>query len=130
MSVATPKSQAKEPIQLDVIFVCQNGSRPREPREPSLAIDQTAALAQGKLNRLRGLGLTLSQNDCRVTVVSQFLVQLGPVRSPKLAVDAVTSCQPRLEEIAAATRSNADEGASATVSGRTEHQLTLFTIHD
>jgi putative DNA methylase len=131
MSVAAPKSQAKEPIQLDVIFVCQKREQdPREPMEPSQALERTANLAQDKLTRLRKLGLTLSQNDCRVTVVSQFLAQLGPVRSPNAAVDAVTSCQPRLEQIASATRSNAEELTSATAHARMERQLSLFCFPD
>ncbi|HPM82484.1 MAG TPA: hypothetical protein PLF81_17385 [Candidatus Anammoximicrobium sp.] len=129
MSVAAPKSQAKEPIQLDVIFVCQKREQDlREPMEPFQALEQTANLAQDKLTRLRKLGLTLSQNDCRVTVVSQFLAQLGPVRSPNAAVDAVTSCQSRLEQAADAARSNTDELASASVSARAERQLTLFAL--
>ena len=41
MSVATPKSQAKEPIQLDVIFVCRK--REEDSRAP---IDPTAAAGQ------------------------------------------------------------------------------------
>lgn len=131
MSVATPKSQAKEPIQLDVIFVCQKREQdPREPKEPSQALQQAATLAQDRLTRLRRLGLTLSQNDCRVTVVSQFLAQLGPIRSPNVAVAAVASCQPGLEQIAYATRRNADELASATACAHMERQLSLFSSCD
>jgi putative DNA methylase len=131
MSVATPKSQAKEPIQLDVIFVCQKREQDhREPMEPSQALAQTAVLAGDKLNRLRGLGLTRSQNDCRVTVVSQFLAQLGPLPSPEVAVDAVTSCQARLEEITTATGRKATKPASARTPGQTERQLTLFSFPD
>ena len=129
MSGATPKSQAKEPIQLDIIFVCQKREQdPREPMKPSLALEQTAALAQDKLNRLRGMGLTLSQNDCRVTVVSQFLALLGPVPSPQVAVHAVTTCQPSLEDIAAVAFLNTDEHPTAPAFARTERQLALFSL--
>jgi len=128
MSVAAPKSQAKEPIQLDVIFVCQKREQdPREPMEPFQALEQTANLAQDKLTRLRKLGLTLSQNDCRVTVVSQFLAQLGPVRSPKSVVDTVTSYQTNLDEIVAAIRRNATNLTPAIVPARRERQLMLFS---
>jgi putative DNA methylase len=131
MSVATPKSQAKEPIQLDVIFVCQKREQDhRNTPEPMQALDQTTTLAQDKLSRLRGLGLTLSQNDCRVTVVSQFLAQLGPVPSPAAAVAAVTSCQDRLNSLATSAHRAGDDRASATASGRTERQLTLFSPPD
>jgi hypothetical protein len=94
--------------------------------KPSLALAQAATLAQDKLNRLRRLGLVLSQNDCRVTVVSQFLALLGPVLSPQVAVHAVTSCQPHLEEITAVAFLNTDEHASAAAFARSERQLTLF----
>jgi putative DNA methylase len=127
LSVATPKSQAKEPIQLDIIFVCQKRQQDlREPMKPSLALEQTAALAQEKLNRLRGRGLKLSQNDCRVTVVSQFLALLGPVPSPQGAVHAITSCRARLEEIATMASLDTDQYA-ATAFARTEQQLMLFS---
>jgi hypothetical protein len=127
LSVATPKSQAKEPIQLDIIFVCQKRQQdPREPKKPSLALEQTATLGRDKLNRLRQLGLVLSQNDCRVTIVSQLLALLGPVPSPQVAVHAVMSCQPGLEEIAAVAFLNTDEHAAAPAFARTERQLTLF----
>ena len=129
LSLATPKSQAKEPIQLDIIFVCQKREQdPREPMKPILALEQTATLARDKLDRLRRLGLTLSQNDCRVTVVSQFLAFLGPIPSPQVAVHAVTSCQPRLEEIAAVAFLNTDEHATAPAFAHTERQLTLFAF--
>jgi putative DNA methylase len=131
MSVAAPKSQAKEPIQLDVIFVCQKREQDRrDSLEPMRALSQTATLAEDKLSRLRGLGLTLSQNDCRVTVVSQFLAQLGPIPCPDAAVAAVTSCQGPLQSIAATIHCAAAERDSATASGRTERQLTLFSSPD
>lgn len=131
LSLATPKSQAKEPIQLDIIFVCQKREQdPRETMKPPLALEQTATLAQDKLNRLRRLGLALSQNDCRVTVVSQFLALLGPVPSPQVAVAAVTSCQARLEEIVTAAFLNTDELASAPAFAHRERQLTLFSVSE
>jgi adenine-specific DNA methylase len=101
MSVATPKSQAKEPIQLDVIFVCRKQEEDRrEPGDPNEIAGQTGAIANAKLARLAEMGLSLSRNDCRVVVISQFLAQIGPVSSPDEAVNAVRSFQQRLDGIA------------------------------
>ena len=131
MSVATPKSQAKEPIQLDVIFVCQKRERDgRDPMEPIQAVDRSAALSQDKLSRLRGAGLKLSQNDCRVTVMSQFLAQLGPVPSPAAAVAALTSCQVQLDALIATAQRSTDVRVSGTVASRKRQQLSLFSSLD
>ena len=80
MSLATPKSHAKEPIQLDVILVCRKRERDSRPvQEPTEALARAAALAHSKLNRLVSSGFALSRNDCRVVVFSQFLCALGPM---------------------------------------------------
>lgn len=82
MSGATPKSQAKEPIQLDTIVVCRKRERDsRCTEEPTEALASAAALARSKLTRLVSSGFALSRNDCRVVVFSQFLSILGPTRS-------------------------------------------------
>ncbi len=80
MSVATPKSQAKEPIQLDVILVCRRREEDQRPIIPTTdACDRAADLASHKIERLISSGLTLSRNDCRVVVFSEFLSAVGPV---------------------------------------------------
>jgi putative DNA methylase len=75
MSVATPKFQAKEPIQLDVILVC----RKRAPADgpmcgPARALDR----ARAKLHRLADAGFELSRNDRRITVLGQLLCAIEP----------------------------------------------------
>jgi putative DNA methylase len=80
MSVATPKAQAKEPIQLDVILVCRKRAFDRRSR----ALGATAsarAFDKGveKAARLRSRGFDLSRNDRRVILYSQFLTEVGPV---------------------------------------------------
>jgi putative DNA methylase len=75
MSVATPKSQAKEPIQLDVILVCRkhdlDSGRTSEP--PHRAIDR----ARTKLSRLANEGFELSANDRKVAIFGQLLATLS-----------------------------------------------------
>jgi putative DNA methylase len=101
MSVATPKSQAKEPIQLDIILVCRKkGQDLRSPQKPPEALAEATQRADQKLTRLTSLGLKLSQNDRRITVLSQFIAALGPLDSAEAATQALLSQRVKLEEIA------------------------------
>lgn len=78
MEGATPKSQAKEPIDLDVILVCRKASEDRRPfREPHKALEVALSEAESKVYRLNHAGRRLSRNDVRVIVLSQLLVQLS-----------------------------------------------------
>lgn len=73
MSVATPKAQAKEPIQLDIAIVCRKAStasREKYTRETAVA----AALE--KLSRLEEAGFTLSRNDQKTVLFGQLLTTL------------------------------------------------------
>ena len=128
MSVAAPKSQAKEPIQLDIVLVC----RPYEqdsgvPRAPSKCVAVAAGRAIEKLSRLRAIGLDLSLNDCRITVISQFVSSLGPMFSSEAAVSVLVSQQSKLEDEAqrAFETIKALETSKALVAGSQEQQMTL-----
>ena len=80
MSVAAPKSQAREPIQLDVILVCRKRAfDARRPEPSAAALARAFAKAVAKAARLGSKGLELSRNDRRVILYSQFLAELGPV---------------------------------------------------
>lgn len=74
MSVATPKAQAKEPIQLDIIVVCRKGhfinGGPPPPAEEGVRA------ARAKLQRLSNTGLTLSRNDIKIVLYGQLLTTL------------------------------------------------------
>ncbi len=100
MSVATPKSQAKEPIQLDIILVCKKRAQDsRIPLESSKVLDEAARRAYQKLRRLLSVGLELSQNDRRIVMVSQFISALGPMASASFVVQALHKQQERLEQL-------------------------------
>jgi putative DNA methylase len=82
MSVAAPKSQAKEPIQLDVILACRK--KPADKRcgkEAADALRSAIERAKAKAARLGTIGLKLSANDRRVLLIGQFLVEACPGRS-------------------------------------------------
>ena len=73
MSVATPKSQTKEPIQLDIVIVCRKEGVTQWLR-PS--INQAAESARAKLRRLVSAGFNLSRNDRRIVLLGQLLTTL------------------------------------------------------
>ncbi|MBI4332208.1 MAG: DUF1156 domain-containing protein [Chloroflexi bacterium] len=98
MSVATPKSQAKEPIQMDVILVCRKREfDQREPVPVSQALALAIAKSTEKARRLTSIGLRLSLNDKRVIVVSQFIAALGPLESVDQAMKDLVDSQHQLE---------------------------------
>lgn len=74
MTVAAPKSQAREPIQLDVIVVCRRASDPAVPPTPDYG--ELLAAAERKLTRLQRLGFSLSQNDHQAIWCGQLLTSL------------------------------------------------------
>jgi SAM-dependent methyltransferase len=79
MSVAAPKQQAREPIDLDIIFVCRKcevvdvaGSD-----TPDELFDEAFAVAQRQVTRLNAVGRGLSRNDVRVVVAAQVALRLS-----------------------------------------------------
>ena len=83
MSVATPKHQAKDPINFDIIMVCR-----KNPSEPFASDDMkgmTLSLALGRaeaqVDRLRAADWTLSRNDIGVVVMSQVAAEIS--RQPR-----------------------------------------------
>ena len=100
MSVAVPKSQAKEPIQLDVILVCKKRERDfRKVLEPFQALAEVTQQSIQKLYRLTGAGLKLSRNDRRIVIISQFIAVLGPMVSAARVIDSLLQQQSSLEEV-------------------------------
>jgi putative DNA methylase len=81
MSVAAPKNQAKEPIDLDVLLVCRKRSEDKR-----LSVGRPVALARAeeaageKVSRFNRGGRMLSRSDARVMLLSRLLVELSPGR--------------------------------------------------
>jgi putative DNA methylase len=91
MSVAAPKYQAKEPIQLDVILVCRKQSAVANGKQDvNTALGQAIAHAKAKATRLQHCGFDLSANDRRVILISQFLVEICSGRSATRVADALS----------------------------------------
>jgi putative DNA methylase len=87
MSVATPKSQANEPIQLDMVIVCRKDSALPFAHQSSKAALRTA---QKKIERLEAAGFSLSKNDRKVVTYGQLL---SSVRNPEDIVQRMTAIQ-------------------------------------
>jgi len=82
MSVAAPKSQAKEPIDLDVLLVCRKRSSDRRSRHADgEALQRAVASAGEKVRRFNRVRRQLSRNDVRVILLSQLLVELSVGRT-------------------------------------------------
>lgn len=82
MSVAMPKQQAKEPIDLDIIVVCRKRAQLETHRWNGDLWGTVAPPSQEQVSRLRAAGRKLSRNDVRIIVTAQLLRQLS--RSPTL----------------------------------------------
>jgi putative DNA methylase len=81
MSVAAPKSQAKEPIDLDVLLVCRKrGADHRPRRETDEVLARAVGMASERVRRFNRVGRRLSRNDVRVVLLSQLLVELSAGR--------------------------------------------------
>ena len=112
MSVAAPKSQAKEPIQLDVVLVCRKREADdRRRSEAGAAVEQAVERAAAKARRLVSCGLTLSVNDRRVNVISQFLVAACAGRSADELADVLSSKLTDLDLAAMRLLEGGSEGA-------------------
>ncbi|MGB8191987.1 MAG: DNA methyltransferase [Chitinophagaceae bacterium] len=70
MSVATPKQQAKDPIQIDILLVCKkkNGKQVRE-----LSSNEIIEAANIKIRRLEMSNFHLSANDKKIILYGQLL---------------------------------------------------------
>ncbi len=82
MSVAMPKSQAKEPIQLDMILVCRKTSEVhRAVCLEDTVFHRAIKRAKNKLLRLQSINIKLSKNDYLVVLIGHILVELEVVDS-------------------------------------------------
>jgi putative DNA methylase len=84
MSVATPKSQAKNPIDLDIFLVCRKRNNDKRPyTETQQAFMTACQIASSSVKRFNKKGRVLSINDVMIVLYSQYLVELSPGRACK-----------------------------------------------
>ena len=84
MSVATPKHQARAPINFDIIMVCRKSQcrsvKPDTVRGLTLA--PALERAEAQIDRLRTSGWKLSRNDIGVVVMAQVVAEIS--RQPEI----------------------------------------------
>ena len=100
MSVATPKHQAHEPIDLDMILVCRKRSRAFGARwcENSTTIVRGAAKeTQVQLKRLTSMGRRLSRGDVRVVFMAHAIARLSHASSMTTALDRFDAVESSVE---------------------------------
>ncbi|HCC33982.1 MAG TPA: hypothetical protein DEQ28_08835 [Clostridiales bacterium] len=99
MSVAMPKHQAKEPIDLDVIIVCRKRTQ-LQPYHCNEDLWETATpLAVEQVRRFRDSGRRLSRNDVRVIVMAQLLRQLSTSHAVEIALRLLDTTKGETEAI-------------------------------
>ena len=87
MSVATPKQQAKEPIDLDIIIVCRKRTHILAREVSADLWDGVKEVAAHQVTRLRDSNRSLSRNDVRIIVMAQLLRALSHAESSAAALD-------------------------------------------
>jgi len=98
MSVAAPKHQAKEPINLDVVFVCRRLNE-KHPVDLTYVRKHVSEAAQNQLSRLLRAGFTVSHNDVRLLVFSHA-VKLLSQSSEEDSSAVLQGIQPEMETVA------------------------------
>lgn len=82
MSVAMPKHQAAEPIDLDIIVVCRKRAS-LQVSLPSEPLTEVIGEAKKQIDRLANSGRKLSRNDVRIVLMANLLKALS--RAPDAA---------------------------------------------
>jgi len=99
MSVAAPKNLAKEPIDLDVLLVCRKREGDKRPMiSPAKAIKCAVTTTEDQVGRFNRNARRLSQNDVRVILLSQLLVELSPGRGAENMAEALTCILPETKK--------------------------------
>lgn len=99
MSVAMPKHQAKEPIDLDIIIVCRKRTQLTPHRWNGDLWATVTPVAAEQVRRLRDAGRRLSRNDVRVILMAQLLRQLSISHTVEAALEWLDSTNGETERI-------------------------------
>lgn len=93
MSVAMPKHQAHEPIDLDIIVICRKRDQLQSHNWSENLWGTVTPVATSQVRRFRDSGRRLSRNDVRVIIMAQLLRQLSvslTIREALQLLDATT----------------------------------------
>ncbi len=101
MSVAMPKHQAREPIDLDIIIVCRKRSQLTPYRHNGDPWETIRPIAAGQVRRMRSSGRRLSRNDVRVIIMAQLLRQLSNSEAMETALASLDAAECHIEALVA-----------------------------
>lgn len=101
MSVAMPKHQAREPIDLDIIIVCRKRTQLTPHRWNGDLWGTISPVAAEQVRRLRASGRRLSRNDVRVIVMAQLLRQLSIFHTMDAALASLQTANGEIEALIA-----------------------------
>ena len=99
LSVAMPKHQAKEPINLDVVVVCRKKSTNELQINRADLWKFVLTVVTSQVRRLRGADRQLSLGDIRVIVMAQLIRQLSKFEDRGEALFVLETSISRVEEL-------------------------------
>lgn len=89
MSVAAPKSQAREPIDLDMIVVCRKHSSLESVQaDTGELVHDAVQESVDQLRRLLAAGRRTSRNDVRAVLMAQAIARFSRLTEPTCALGA------------------------------------------
>lgn len=101
MSVAMPKQQAKEPIDLDIIVVCRKLKMLRRGVAGDELLSHITAAAAGQIERFNAADRFLSRNDIRIIVMAHLLRLLSTSVTTEAALEMLDGHNGSIEKIIA-----------------------------
>jgi len=100
MSVAMPKRQTKEPIDLDIVLVCRKRSALKKYEWSGNLWEMTYyPKAASQIARLRKVGRSLSRNDVRIIIMAQFIHYLSRSHTLEAARSLLKISAPEIESM-------------------------------
>ena len=99
MSVATPKHQTKEPIDLDIVIVCRKRAYVEPIIHDVIPWEEVEYLAGNQIARFGNTGRKLSRNDVRVIIMGQLLKCLSFHSSIEQSYQLLASADQEIENL-------------------------------
>lgn len=123
MSVASPKQQAKEPINLDIIIVCRKKPRLQpQTKVTNAMVEEILEATKYQINRLNLSGRFLSRNDVRVILMGQLLTNLSKMENINRIAKELSSFNDKSNKIIESLWTS----QKAIKKNHSDPQLTLF----
>lgn len=98
MSVAAPKTQAADPIDLDILLVCRKrDADDRQRRSANDVVKLAHKRAAACLDRFAGRGRRLSRNDVKVVLFSSLLREVSAGRTAEEVTRDFEALVPKLQ---------------------------------